>query len=524
MVDASAEDRIPEVGEKAAARARPTRWRRPRATSPRSTRAPAAATTCTTSRSTEVVGKKPVALLFATPQLCQSRVCGPVVDIAAADEGEVRRPDGVHPPRGLREQRPQARACASRCGSFNLRDGAVAVRRQQAGTDHRPARGLVRRDAFEKAVKTGCESALRRPRCSPRSRSAAFPPRRRPTGSSQRSSLPIPRVAVRLGGRRRARRLVRRARRAVAAAAARARTLAAAAGGLGRVLGAARRARSLCGVDRRAVLAFVIVAGYDGPDTPLDNFAPTFIFITSGSGWCSRACCSATSSAPSTRGGRSGGVLFRGRAGPAPVPRVVRPLAGGDRAARSSPGSSSSRAGARSPATLATAGVGLQRADARPQGVYGVEPWSRYGEAFSVYFNLFSRLSVFETRDRVVGTRPLLGGLPRPGPGAGHGRDGDRDDRERHLRRPQPGPAVEGPRGPARSTASTRSASASTRRRRSSPRSAWRSACAIAGGFYRSASRARARSAATSTRGAPAARVRRTRSCRSRWSTSPRTT
>ena len=28
----------------------------------------------------DVVGKKPVALLFATPQLCQSRVCGPVVD------------------------------------------------------------------------------------------------------------------------------------------------------------------------------------------------------------------------------------------------------------------------------------------------------------------------------------------------------------------------------------------------------------------------------------------------------------
>lgn len=30
----------------------------------------------------EVVGKKPVALLFATPQFCQSRVCGPVVDVA----------------------------------------------------------------------------------------------------------------------------------------------------------------------------------------------------------------------------------------------------------------------------------------------------------------------------------------------------------------------------------------------------------------------------------------------------------
>ena len=31
----------------------------------------------------DVVGRKPVALLFATPQLCHSRVCGPVVDIAA---------------------------------------------------------------------------------------------------------------------------------------------------------------------------------------------------------------------------------------------------------------------------------------------------------------------------------------------------------------------------------------------------------------------------------------------------------
>jgi hypothetical protein len=39
----------------------------------------------------DVLGKKPVMLLFATPALCQSRVCGPVVDIAeqvkARDEG-----------------------------------------------------------------------------------------------------------------------------------------------------------------------------------------------------------------------------------------------------------------------------------------------------------------------------------------------------------------------------------------------------------------------------------------------------
>ena len=36
----------------------------------------------------DVIGKKPVVLLFATPQLCQSRVCGPVVDIAEQVKAE----------------------------------------------------------------------------------------------------------------------------------------------------------------------------------------------------------------------------------------------------------------------------------------------------------------------------------------------------------------------------------------------------------------------------------------------------
>jgi hypothetical protein len=30
----------------------------------------------------QVLGKKPIALLFSTPQLCISRVCGPVTDVA----------------------------------------------------------------------------------------------------------------------------------------------------------------------------------------------------------------------------------------------------------------------------------------------------------------------------------------------------------------------------------------------------------------------------------------------------------
>ena len=36
----------------------------------------------------DVIGKQPVALLFATPALCQTRVCGPVTDIAAQMQKE----------------------------------------------------------------------------------------------------------------------------------------------------------------------------------------------------------------------------------------------------------------------------------------------------------------------------------------------------------------------------------------------------------------------------------------------------
>lgn len=39
----------------------------------------------------DVIGKKPIVLLFATPALCQSRVCGPVADIA--EEVKNERPD-----------------------------------------------------------------------------------------------------------------------------------------------------------------------------------------------------------------------------------------------------------------------------------------------------------------------------------------------------------------------------------------------------------------------------------------------
>ena len=44
----------------------------------------------------DVVGKKPVVLAFATPQLCQVRVCGPVVDVVAEVRSQFPEPTYIH--------------------------------------------------------------------------------------------------------------------------------------------------------------------------------------------------------------------------------------------------------------------------------------------------------------------------------------------------------------------------------------------------------------------------------------------
>jgi hypothetical protein len=46
-------------------------------------------------------------------------------------------------------------------------------------------------------------------------------------------------------------------------------------------------------------------------------------------------------------------------------------------------------------------------------GLYGVEPWSRRGDAFGVYFGLFAALSPVARRDGRLVLRPPLAGLPR---------------------------------------------------------------------------------------------------------------
>jgi hypothetical protein len=63
------------------------------------------------------------------------------------------------------------------------------------------------------------------------------------------------------------------------------------------------------------------------------------------------------------------------------------------------------------PETLAIAALVYSAVTFVGMALYGVERWCDRGEAFSVYFNLFSRMSAVETRDREVGLRPPLSGL-----------------------------------------------------------------------------------------------------------------
>lgn len=67
--------------------------------------------------------------------------------------------------------------------------------------------------------------------------------------------------------------------------------------------------------------------------------------------------------------------------------------------------------GGQLPRTIATATLVYTAVTLVGMAAFGVRPWIDRGEAFSVYFGLFARLSPFERRDRSILLRPPLAGL-----------------------------------------------------------------------------------------------------------------
>ena len=102
---------------------------------------------------TDVLGKKPVALLFATPQLCQSRVCGPVVDEALQLKTKYGdRIEFIHqevykdnnPSKGLREPLLRYHLATEPWLFVINKQGRITARLE----------GSFGLDAFERALKT----------------------------------------------------------------------------------------------------------------------------------------------------------------------------------------------------------------------------------------------------------------------------------------------------------------------------------------------------------------------------------
>jgi hypothetical protein len=191
--------------------------------------------------------------------------------------------------------------------------------------------------------------------------------------------------------------------------------------GIGRALGG-RVVDIACGTIGVALLVITIVAGYVGDDIPTNNFAPTFVMITFWVGLVFGSILFGDifrAFNPWRAIGRATGAVL-GRRAPAPLPYperfgrypaafVILFFTWIELVAHWET----------TPATLASAALGYTVVTLAAQSVWGTEEWSRRGEGFSVYFNFISRISVFETRDRVVGLRPPLGGVPKIDPVTG---------------------------------------------------------------------------------------------------------
>jgi hypothetical protein len=196
-------------------------------------------------------------------------------------------------------------------------------------------------------------------------------------------------------------------------------------GGLGRVLGS-RLVEFVCAAIGVFLLGLVVYAGLRGTQSPTANVVPTLIYVVFWLGllplsvlfgdvfkafnpWRAIGRAVGWTASKAARGSLPAPLEYPERLGHWPAAAGIFAFAvmelvasNGDR-----------------PENLAIATLVYTALTFIAMALYGVEVWISRGEAFSVYFNLFSRISPFETRDRVVGLRRPLSGLPALVPRAG---------------------------------------------------------------------------------------------------------
>jgi hypothetical protein len=194
---------------------------------------------------------------------------------------------------------------------------------------------------------------------------------------------------------------------------------------LGRVL-TSRPVEILCGAIGIFLLGVVVYAGFEGVQSSTANFTPTFIYVVfwlafvpaslllgdvfrafnpwravgRGVAWVAKTAARSDLPAPLAYPEKLG--RWPAAAGIFAFAAIELVASNGDR-----------------PENLAIAVLIYSAATSIAMALYGVEAWCDRGEAFSVYFNLFSRIAVFGSRGREVGVRKPLSGLAALPPAAG---------------------------------------------------------------------------------------------------------
>jgi hypothetical protein len=177
---------------------------------------------------------------------------------------------------------------------------------------------------------------------------------------------------------------------------------------------------AVCGAIGVFLLGVTVWAGLAGEQTPQANWAPTFVYVIFWLGFAAASVLFGDvfkAFNPWRAIGRAvAGIakLVRGGSLPEPLPYPERlgrwPAAAGifGFAWMELAASNGDR-----PRNVAIAVLVYSAVTFVGMALYGIERWIERGEAFSVYFNLYSRIGIWERRGSELGVRMPLAGLAR---------------------------------------------------------------------------------------------------------------
>jgi hypothetical protein len=190
-------------------------------------------------------------------------------------------------------------------------------------------------------------------------------------------------------------------------------------GGIGRILGS-RPVEIVCGAIGVFLFGLTVYAGLQGTQTTTANFAPIFIYVIfwlalvplsvffgdvfrAFNPWRAIGRAVAWVARTVSRGELPEPLEYPAWLGRWPAAAGIFCFATMELVASNGD----------KPESLAIATLVYSALTFIAMALYGIDRWIERGEAFSVYFNLFSRISPVETRDREVGLRRPLSGLPQ---------------------------------------------------------------------------------------------------------------